>query len=188
MPSNEFDICKAQCFPDAVTGPSPTHSPSVFGDPSPAPTKAPTVSKSPTASFAPSPSPTASHAPTPTYCNWHCENLHLNHGGTELGQDGNCGGTCVVGIAADRNGVVWPELYLQLNQFYSGGDGFFYEDEGMPNQFDICKAQCFPDEPQCDCGNTEDPYCCYLDHENDHACVDGCQPDCDCNNPENPFC
>jgi len=47
-------------------------------------------------------------------------------------------------------------------------------------------------EPECDCGNTEDPFCCYVDHENtegnDQACVDGCQPDCDCNNSENPFC
>ena len=65
--------------------------------------------------------------------------------GDEIGQDGNCGNNCAAGIAADRNGVVWPELYLYDDGFYSGGTWYSYEDEGMPNEFDICKAQCFPD-------------------------------------------
>ena len=80
-------------------------------------------------------------------CNWYCENLHLNHGGTELGQTGNCGDTCVDGIAADRNGDVWPELYLWADGFRSGGTWHSYEDKGMPSgEFDLCRSQCVPEE------------------------------------------
>ena len=73
--------------------------------------------------------------------------MRPNTDGTELTQTGNCGNTCVVGIAADRNDVVWPELYLYDNGFWYGGTWHSYEDAGIPSgEFDLCMSQCFPEE------------------------------------------
>ena len=69
--------------------------------------------------------------------------MRSNTDGTELTQTGNCGNTCVVGIAADRNDVVWPELYLWADGFWSDGTWHSYEDDA---EFDLCMSQCFPEE------------------------------------------
>ena len=74
-------------------------------------------------------------------------------------------------------------IYIEDENNGGGKTCMFVEDDAPASCFDGGGG-----EPECDCGNTEDPSCCYLDHENDHACVDGCQPECDCNNSENPFC
>merc|ERR1719424_677702 len=111
---------------ESVTGENVTFV--VEGQPSMSPTTGPTVSPSGAPSMSPTIGPTVSPSGAPTTqpstgspstsptiaCNWYCENMHLNlrldlssnTNEPELGQDGNCGNTCVVGIAADRNGFV----------------------------------------------------------------------------------
>lgn len=86
-----------------------------------------------------------------TCCYWPCDRLTLDHGGTQLGQSGNCGYECTGGIRPDVNGVVHPELFLWKTTYYTNGENYAYDNPNGPikiegsdkNMFNRCHAACF---------------------------------------------
>jgi len=82
-------------------------------------------------------------------CYFDCKSLTLDHGGTQLGQVGNCGYDCTSGIASDINGVVHPELFLwkqgywENGKWYNYGAGPLNVHDSDNNMFDRCYNECF---------------------------------------------
>eukprot|EP00978_Attheya_sp_CCMP212_P004610 scaffold10049_cov70-Attheya_sp.AAC.2 len=89
-----------------------------------------------------------------TCCFWPCSRLRLENSGTQIAQEGNCGGSCTVGIVPDANGIVHIELYMEPKHYYSSGRGYNYDDDNGPlkvvdgqSMFDRCKNKCFAENP-----------------------------------------
>eukprot|EP00550_Attheya_septentrionalis_P003205 CAMPEP_0198286700 /NCGR_PEP_ID=MMETSP1449-20131203/5698_1 /TAXON_ID=420275 /ORGANISM="Attheya septentrionalis, Strain CCMP2084" /LENGTH=823 /DNA_ID=CAMNT_0043984485 /DNA_START=392 /DNA_END=2864 /DNA_ORIENTATION=+ len=86
-----------------------------------------------------------------TCCFWPCSRLKLEHGGTQISQEGNCGGGCTVGIVPDTNGREHFDLYMLSDVYYSGGEVYNYEEGPLKvdgqNMFERCKNKCFTENP-----------------------------------------
>lgn len=120
--------------------------------PIPSPPPSPAPGPSPTPLLPPNPSPLPNPPPpplAPVACPFQCSRLHINHGGTELGQKGNCGCDCTDRIEPALSGEVYPELYL-WRSVYITGCGFHNYPTGQ-NWFCACASECnldvSPDQP-----------------------------------------
>ena len=87
-----------------------------------------------------------------TCCYFPCRRLKLDDG-PQISQVGNCGGDCTFGITPALNGVVYPELYLLSDGYYTNGEWYGFDQEGPlnvegtdKNMFNRCMDQCWGEE------------------------------------------
>jgi len=88
-----------------------------------------------------------------TCCYFGCNALELEDNGLQLGQKGNCQKDCTIGIAPAYNGVVYEEVYLLADRYYTNENVYGYYEEGPlniqgtnKNMFERCLNVCFRDK------------------------------------------
>lgn len=87
-----------------------------------------------------------------TCCYFGCNSLELSDDGLQFGQKGNCQKDCKIGIAPAYNGVIYEEVFLLPDMYYTNEAGYAYgmgplEIQGRnKNMFERCSNVCLGDQ------------------------------------------